>query len=326
MLISVIVPVFNVEQYLANCIKSILNQSFKDFELILVDDGSPDNSGEICEKYAQMDSRIKVVHHANGGLSFARNTGINAAKGDYLAFIDSDDFVFPHYLEILANACLENDADMSVCSMIRCSTKDSLVDFTEKFPEDKYEIFEDDKMKVFFTTKKINTMAWGKLYKRFIFESIKFPINKYNEDVYTTYKTIHLANKVVCCDYPGYVYRMNEKSIINEAFSLKKMDPVEGCLERAEFIEQHYPHLKKYAYRSVVRFSNQALLSMGKSLECNHEVLCRLQLMYQKYWKYYVFNRSAPIGKIYTLLALANIKFCFLLTKFFYGKICHKFL
>lgn len=324
MLVSIVVPVYKVEFFLGECIESILQQSFKDFELILVDDGSPDNCGEICERYAQMDSRIKVIHQANGGLSFARNAGIGAAKGDYLAFIDSDDFVFPHYLEILVNACLENDADLSVCGMIRCSEKDSLDSFAEEFPEKKNEVFEDNKMNVFFTTKKINTTAWGKLYKRFIFESIKFPVNKYNEDVFTTYKTIHLANKVVFCDYPGYVYRMNEKSIINEAFSLKKLDPIEGCLERAEFIERQYPHLKKYAYRSIIRFSNQALLSMGKSLECNYDVLCRLRQMYRKYWMYYVFNRSAPIGKIYALLALADIKICFLLTKFFYGKICRK--
>ena len=128
MLVSIIIPVYKVEKYLPNCIESILRQTFKDFELILVDDGSPDNCGEICEEYAQKDSRIKVVHQPNGGLSAARNSGIDIAKGDYLTFIDSDDFVFPHYLEILVKLCQENDADMSVCSSVRCSSNDSLTD------------------------------------------------------------------------------------------------------------------------------------------------------------------------------------------------------
>lgn len=318
MLVSVIVPVYNVERYLADCVESILQQTYSDFELILVDDGSPDNCGKICDEFSKKDPRIKVIHQQNCGLSAARNNGINVAKGDFFTFIDSDDFVFPHYLERLVELCERNGADISVCSSIRCSSKDSLKNVSEKSTKNCIEVFERDKMNVFFTTKKINTTAWGKLYKRFIFDEIRYPVNKYNEDVFVTYKAIHIANKVACCDYQGYVYRINEMSIINESFSLKKLDSIEGCLERAQFIERNYPDMKKYAYRGVIYSCNQVLLSMAKSNVYSIDVLNNLQKIYRNYWMYYVFNKSVFLGKIYAIASCFSVKFVFSLTYLFF--------
>ena len=317
MLVSIIVPVFKVEKYLSNCIESILQQTFRDFELILVDDGSPDNCGKICDDYARRDSRIKVIHQENGGLSVARNSAIDIAKGDYLTFIDSDDFVLPHYLEKMVHASQVNDADISVCGIVRCSSADSLSDIAEDLSRTDAEVFVDDKMEVFFTTKKINTTAWGKLYRNFIFKTVKYPIGKYHEDVLTTYKTIHLANKVVVCDYQGYVYRKNEESIVNESYSPKKWHAIEACIERAVFFEQKYPKQKKYAYRAIVYYCNQILISMAKSGVNDKEALARLQKLYRKYLWYYVFHKSALLGKGFALVSFVNVKITYSLTRLF---------
>ena len=308
MLVSVIVPVYNVEKFLPNCIESIIGQTYSNFELILVDDGSPDSSGSICDKYAESNSKIRVVHQNNAGLSAARNAGIEIAKGDYLTFVDSDDFVLPHFLEVLVKGCEDNQADLSVCAYTRCFFNDSVKSIPEKDVIESYECFSNDKMKVFLTTKKIRTSAWGKMYKKFLFDNLRFPIGKYNEDEFTTYLTIHLANKIVVSDYKGYVYRFNDNSIMNEAFSPKKMHGVEGCLERMRFIEKEYPKLKKFGYRAVVYACNQVLLSMSHSKTIDVSILKQLQPLYRKYAFYYVITQSALLGKIFALLSFINVR------------------
>ena len=308
MLVSVIVPVYNVENFLPNCIESIIGQTYSNFELILVDDGSPDTCGSICDMYAKSNSKIRVIHQNNAGLSAARNAGIEIAKGDYLTFIDSDDFVLPHFLEVLVKGCEMNQADLSVCAYTRCFFNDCARSIVEKDLIESYECFTDDKMKIFLTTKKIRTCAWGKLYKRILFDNLRFPVGKYNEDEFTTYLTIHSANKIVVSDYKGYVYRFNDNSIMNETFSPKKMHGVEGCLERMHFIEKEYPKLKKFGYRAVVYACNQVLLSMSRSKIVDESILKRLQPLYRKYAFYYVFTRSAFLGKIFALLSFVNVQ------------------
>ena len=324
MLVSVVVPVYKVEKYLANCIESVLKQTFSDFELILVDDGSPDECGKICEDFAKKDSRIKVIHQRNEGLSAARNRGIEIAEGEYLTFIDSDDFVLPYYLENLVNLIKKNDADMCVCDFIRCSSKEFLKDVLVKIPGDKAEIFKENRMEAFFISKKISTTAWGKLYKRFLFSSIRYPVGKYNEDVFVTYKTVYLSSKIVYCNYQGYVYRKNEDSIINESFSLKKMDSVEGCCERAAFIEKEYPKLKAYAHRAIIYSCNQVLFSMGKSNVYNSEILDRLQKLYRMYLGCYLLKKSTLGGKLFALVSFVNVRLSYKLIKILSGKICLK--
>lgn len=320
MLVSIVVPIYKVEKYLSNCIESILKQTFRDFELILVDDGSPDKCGVICDEFAKKDSRIKVLHQQNEGLSAARNRGIEVAEGEYITFIDSDDFVFPYYLEKLVDLIKTNDADMSVCDFIRCSSNDFLKDVPIKLPEEDVEIFTENRMEAFFISKKISTTAWGKLYKRFIFTSIKYPVGKYNEDVFVTYKTVHLSSKVVCCRYQGYVYRKNADSIINESFSLKKVDSIDGCCERAAFVEKEYPKLKTFAYRAIIYSCNQVLFSMGKSNVYDSELLNRLQRLYRMYLVSYLLKKSTLFGKLFALISFVDVRFSYKLVKILSGK------
>lgn len=315
MLVSVIVPVYKVEKYLSICIESILNQTFKDFELILVDDGSPDNCGKICDFYALKDSRIRTFHKENGGLSDARNFGIDVACGEYVTFIDSDDFVDSKYLEILYSICLKESADISVCSLARCdedSTKipelANNVEVVEKFTE--------DKMNVFISTQKIHTSACAKLFDKKLFNGVRFPKGKYYEDVFTTYLLVHKANKIVKTTFNGYGYRCNPTSIINEKYSPRKMDAIEGTLQRANFIAEHYPSLKRKAYFGVIYSCNKTLSSMGKSRVYDFEKVNYIQDLYRKYIKSYVFSKSTLTGKLFAVLSCLNVRFSWFFARF----------
>jgi len=316
MLVSVIVPVYKVEKYLKNCIDSILQQTYKDFELILVDDGSPDDCGRICDSYAQRDSRIVVIHQKNGGLSNARNSGINVARGSFLFFVDSDDFILPQCLDILVKESIDKNADMVVCSYCRCEPCASLVDV--RSPANYFtDVFSSNKMEVFLTTKKIGTTAWGKLYKKELFRQLRYPDGKYNEDVFTTYIAVHEANKVVSCSYIGYVYRENQMSIMNEPFSDKKIDSIEGCVCRANFISQYYPCLACYANRSIVYACNQVLLCMGRSGVVKHDYLSSIQFLIRKNLTFYLFSNVSLFGKIFALLSSISVKLSIWLVRIF---------
>lgn len=236
-LVSVIVPVYNVEKYLSRCIDSIINQTYKNLEIILVDDGSPDRCGDICDQYAIKDSRIKVIHKKNGGLSDARNAGINLAKGDYITFIDSDDWIHPKYIETLYDLVKKHNADISVCNFIRTTSEDhndeiSLIDV---IAFNKYEALEQ------FTDKYYVQMviACGKLYKKDLFHNVRFPVGRIHEDEFTTYKLIYNANKIVFTTTPLYYYWQREDSIMGSGFNINhRLDALDAFIERAEFFKK----------------------------------------------------------------------------------------
>lgn len=304
MLISVVVPVYKVERYLSKCIDSILCQTQSDFELILVDDGSPDTCGKICDDYAQKDNRIKVIHQKNAGLSEARNSGIAIARGEYLSFIDSDDYVKKDYLERLYALCMNYNADISACRFY--STR--VNDFFPKDNETDVAVFNDEKMKVFLSTKKIGTTAWGKLYKRNLFENIRYPKGKYNEDVFTTYLLVHEANRVVSTSYSGYAYRFNEMGIINEKYSRKKMDMIEAEIARAKFVKKYYPELAGVAISGITYACNQVLFSMAKSGVNERRQLRYLQKLYRLSVMDFINSKLATFhSKMFSIVAYVNI-------------------
>ena len=229
--ISVIVPVYKVEQYLHQCIDSILAQTFTDFELILIDDGSPDNCGAICDEYAKQDARITVIHQENGGLSAARNAGIDIAKGEYLTFIDSDDWVHPMYLELLVRAVTDNSVDISVCMCTRSlgEIKSADKEYSCKIL-DGLSFLKDDHI--------IGIIACAKLYKTKLFDDIRFPIGKLHEDEATTYKLLFKAGNVVLIQSKLYFYTLNENSITNSSYSVKRLDGLEAIAEQCAFFRK----------------------------------------------------------------------------------------
>ena len=182
-IISIIIPVYNVEKYLRNCIDSVINQSYTNWEMILVDDGSPDHSGAICDEYAQVDDRIHVVHQHNGGQANARNNGVNCCRGDYVTFLDSDDFFHPRFLEYMLSLAIKHSADIVQCSYVR--GEDTLFpDSQEKWHEDIY-----DNHSVFLSYR-ANVIVCGKLYiyKRNVIGDIKIKEGRFYEDDFTTWK------------------------------------------------------------------------------------------------------------------------------------------
>jgi len=229
-LISVVVPIYNVEQYLEKCINSIRNQTYKNLEIILVNDGSTDNCGTICDQYASIDSRIKVIHKKNGGLSDARNKGIDIAKGDFLAFIDSDDTVMSEMMEKLYKRIETDQSDMAFCGYLRIN-QDGIIVESVTLPDMTLSGF--DALKTSYANKGVlYTVAWNKLYKRKLFETIRYPLGKYHEDEFTTYRVIDQCETISIINDALYLYVQRENSITGEAFSVRRLDGIEASYER----------------------------------------------------------------------------------------------
>jgi len=249
--ISVIVPVYKVEQYLKRCIDSILSQTFSDFELILVDDGSPDKCPSMCDEYATMDSRILVIHQENAGLSAARNAGIDwifkNSRSEWITFIDSDDWVHPRYLELFNDALQNNDSMVIMCHYKKVNNTifdESPIDpITFKYtPEE-----------IFINKREISTIACCKLFHKDLFINHRFPIGKLHEDVFLTYKLLFQCDTIAVIEsQPLYYYFYNEDSITNKKWSPKRLDEVEGHEEQLEFFKNS-PYKEAYC-REVVSY------------------------------------------------------------------------
>ena len=235
-MISVIVPVYKVEEYIHRCVDSILEQSFTNFELILVDDGSPDNCGKICDEYAKLDKRVSVIHKDNGGLSDARNAGIEKAlkndSSEWITFIDSDDWIHPMYLEFLYNCAVNNKVFIAVCSFQKAESEDPLsLDLEFKTYKLKVEDF-------FISYNTIATIAWAKLYQKDLFKNIRFPSGRIHEDEFVTYKLLFRYSEIFYIDYPLYYYFINSSGIMGtKRWSIKRFDAVDALEEQYQFFK-----------------------------------------------------------------------------------------
>ncbi len=244
-MISVIVPVYNVETVLPYCLDRIINQTYKELEIIIVNDGSTDNSGLICEKFQKMDARIELVNQTNKGLSEARNAGIEKAKGEYISFIDSDDIIALNFYEYLIKLIIENDADIAECNYVKVAEDEVLkqkIDFN-KFKNDSYIVL--DKMGAFYQLNNTDVnivvktvVVWNKLYKRRLFEDIRFPIGKRYEDDFTTYKVMNKIHKLVSTERILYGYVQRKSSIMNQSFNEKRLDAIEAFDNYMQFFKK----------------------------------------------------------------------------------------
>lgn len=238
--ISVIVPVYKVEPYLHRCVDSILNQSYQDFELILVDDGSPDNCGAICDEYARQDSRIHVIHQQNGGLSAARNSGIDWAfansNSQWLAFIDSDDWVHRDYLKLLLTAAEEYKAGVAMGDFHWTGEYREDEDLSGASP---LSMDAQQAMAEYYT---LCTPAWSKIFRKDLFVKVRFPVGKLYEDAYVTHKLIFDAGCVAVYREKLCYYYNNPTSITRAKWSDRKLDSIEAHEQRLQYFEQHGYH------------------------------------------------------------------------------------
>lgn len=242
-LISIIVPIFKVEQYLRKCIDSIIEQTYSNLEIILVDDGSPDNCGLICDEYATKDIRIIVIHKENGGLSDARNGGIDIAKGEYITFIDSDDYVDINYIEVLYDLTQKFDASLSVSSFSHFKEEGGEIE------KDKGRVITNvlsanEAIETMFYQDKFETSAWGKLYKKELFgHDIRYPKGMLYEDLPTTYKLMLKAVRIAYTTQRTYHYLLRGDSIQCSAFNPKKMDILKVADMIIPDIRNNHPEL-----------------------------------------------------------------------------------
>ena len=241
--ISVIVPIYKVEDYLERCLNTILNQSYKNLEIILIDDGSPDSCGVICDKYAKLDNRITVIHQRNKGLAETRNVGVENAKSDYIVFIDSDDYIESEMIETLYTNLKKYDADISCCGHLEIyphgyKERNCSVDFVKVYTPE-------SALQCFLYTNEIDVVSWNKLYKRYLFEGIVFPLGKLFEDHYTIYQLLDRANKIVYDSKPQYNYCKRDSSIGGVAFNSRTLQLKDALDLECNYIMKKYPAIAK---------------------------------------------------------------------------------
>ena len=250
-LISVIIPVYNVKTYLLACYTTVKNQTYKNLEIILVDDGSTDSSGKMCDEYALEDERVKVIHKINGGLSDARNAGLDIMTGEYVTCIDSDDIVSPDYISTLYTGAKQFDTDITVGTMRAFYESDYITWGQLIGKNDKCEwqcLNRKDTLSKILLQAGVDVSACAKLYRSSLFEKIRYPLARLYEDLATTYKLIDCTNKVAITSKPIYGYRRNrEGSITKSGFSMKEMELMISYKEFYDFILKNYPELKREA-------------------------------------------------------------------------------
>lgn len=247
-MISVIVPIYNVEKYMNRCIESIRCQTYTDLEIILIDDGSTDTSPQICDNWANKDSRIRVIHKSNGGLADARNAGIEVAKGEYISFIDSDDYIEKDMLTLLFNSLISEGADIAVCGINYVTNgtieRISCLNYPHIYSRE-------EALKLHLSSNTFNASACNKLYKRYLFNNIRFPKGKKFEDTAIMAFLFDFANKISHIADPKYYYVYRIGSLTKVKFSMKDFD----LIEIEENILRYFsdrPELYKLAYRNVV--------------------------------------------------------------------------
>lgn len=296
-IISVIVPIYNVEPYLRKCVNSILNQTYQNLEVILVDDGSPDHCGEICDEYAQMDSRIKVIHKQNGGLSDARNAGIDAAHGEYIMFVDSDDYIAETMLQKLYRALVSYDAEMSLCSLLYVDEKGVPIPNKNINSPVKNEVLSGRQAIECLNKDKgwYYTIACCKLYDKNLWKETRFPIGRCNEDEFVSHLLFGKCKRIACIEESLYNYVQRSDSIMGkskDSISIKNLDVAEALINRAIYIEKLGLNVDvgKYYFDAVIRISELLIHYQPKFLE--EQV--RMKEMYQ------MLKENRSLGKYCT--------------------------
>ncbi|MCX4302502.1 MAG: glycosyltransferase [Clostridia bacterium] len=267
-LITIVVPVYKVEQYLDKCVNSIINQTYKNLEIILVDDGSPDNCGKMCDEYAKNDNRIVVIHKENGGLSDARNAGIEIAKGKYISFIDSDDYVTEDYVEFLYALISNNNVEVSICAHTVIYDTGLIL---EKATGENIILDAKTAIERILYDEGLDTSAWAKLYETNLFKNIKYPKGKLFEDSATTCKILSLCTGVAVGSESKYFYLIRNNSITKTVFSHNKMDLITSTKDMGEYVLAKYSDLEKAVNRRIMYAYLSTLSQLANSKEKHKE-------------------------------------------------------
>lgn len=303
-MISVIVPVYNVEKYVKRCVTSILDQTYQDFELILVDDGSTDQSGGICDELKEKDPRIRVIHQKNGGLSAARNRGLGEAGGAYIAYIDSDDYVDASYLAVLYENAVCHQADVSVCSYRLVWEDNRAKSMGDENGGVKLYSGVEAAREIVGNHREGMITAWGKLYHHTLRDLLLYPEGRLHEDEFVTYKVLYQAKKVVETLQPLYNYFQREKSIMNHGYSRRQLDKEAALKEAIAFFEEKQEtELAAYAVKRYLLSLQIAWYRVHRFMPNEKEILTELN----QEWKTVYENHKTVIREKSSWLDKASV-------------------
>ena len=309
MLVSLIIPVFNVSDHLPKLMETVLSQTHRELEIILIDDGSSDGTGELCDGYAARDSRIKVTHTRNRGIADARNTGVDNATGDYIAFADGDDRLADDYIEYLLALCIDNGADMSCCAW----TLDDHGSLTKcRYRKSDPGIYKGnhEAMRALLTTLLLSSSVWGKMYKSGLFDEVRFPEGtNYYEDDATMYRLVAHADSVAIGGDAKYFYTLREDSMIHRPFNDNNLKMIEVFEERCAFIGREYPELAVYARSDILMAVNHCVIKMCDEKLYDHPCIDGLKTYYRRYEKDFLKGISFLPAKLFSIAAYINIRF-----------------
>ena len=314
-LISVIVPVYNVERYIERCVDSILAQTYTNLEIILVDDGSTDCSGRICDDVTKKDIRVRTIHQKNGGLSSARNTGIRYANGICYAFIDSDDYIAIDYIAYLYRLLQKNQAQIAICGYRKVSENNAKI--KENFDSEVGTVNLYDSKEALFRLlyqRKMITSVCGRLFRAELFEEIRFPKGKLHEDVAVMYRLFDSSEKIVCTSAEKYYYFQREDSIVNKDFRKQRMDYIEFTRECIRHMEVNHPELTKAAVSRHFSACFDLLSCIGNNKKEFAEEYMQIVQEIRKYRKTVLLdsnarlkNRLAAAGSFISITAIQRL-------------------
>ena len=248
-LISVIVPCFNVEKYLGNCLDTIINQTYRNLEILVINDGSTDNTQKIIDEYVLKDNRIRAFYQENAGLSAARNKGLDNAKGQYYVFVDSDDDILPTMIEELYTILIDNEADISICDYYRIESEDSSFSDMQNETETINCVSDNSKYKYIYVYCVVTVVQWNKLFKKEIFDDIRFPVGMVHEDEFVIHRELYNADRIVYTDRKLYRYHVREQSITSVKDSIRMYHASLGICDRIDFFIEK--KLYKYAFHTL---------------------------------------------------------------------------
>ena len=306
-LISVIVPVYNVEKYLDRCVRSIVEQTYTNLEIILVDDGSPDNSGVICDAWAEKDSRIRVIHQPNAGSGSARNAALDIARGTLVGMVDSDDYLEPHMYEHLLSLMTE-DVDVAECGLLETELDGAPLDDCSYFESRVYSV--EQAMKLHISDTLFRQTPPNKLYRRSTIGDIRFPVGNRIDDEFFTYRVIANARNLVRTSCTMYAYRQQPGSVMHLSFSLPRLQALDAKCQRLELLKERFPALVSHArinlWHTSLYLGQMSLLHM--CAEERREAFAKLNTVQAKYPLTNEDKRTLPMThKVWAILS--NISF-----------------
>lgn len=303
-LITVIIPVYNVEKYINRCVESVAAQTYEHLEIILVDDGSTDNSPELCDLWADKDSRVRVIHKLNGGLSDARNCGLDICKGEYITFVDSDDYIEKNMLEFLLFRLKQEKSDLALCNYLCVADNSEYIDKNENCLPVKDELISgaEAQKKLFGYMHWHYVIACSKLYKRALFENFRYPFGKLHEDLFTTHLIFEKCSRVSCVHEPLYYYYQNEKSITH-TYNIHRLDALDAYISRFEFFYRKHDY---YCAAMSTQFMIEKITAAVENLDMKDKTIkkkiCYYKSAYNKQFRKIFLKKTGKINRARMLL------------------------